>query len=187
MKNLSYCDTIEKILISESLDCDALVVSNTTLQYSIMYRSEIMHTFTDNLLVIGITYAEREVLIRNLPKFIKEDVWDLSKISKALSKVNAYYSAFKVLVSIKDYLHEKEKLSKLHNLNYIRLYCAKSDTFIWLNKKLVNINFNDVFQSKINSEDISGIYLDDNAKYKIAIYNDPFTNQWMIENRVDTS
>lgn len=187
MKNLSYCDTIEKILISESLNCDALIVSNTTLQYSIMYRSEILRTFTDNILAIGVQYVEREAVIRSLPRFIKENVWDISKVSKMLSKVNTSYSVYKVLVSIKDYLKEREKLKQLDNQKYIRLYSSKSDAFIWLNRRLLNTNFNDTFQSKLNAEDIAGMYLDEYGKYKIAIYLDPFTNLWMIENRVDSS
>lgn len=187
MKNLSYCDTIEKILVSEALNCDALIVSNETLQYSIMYHSEILHTFTDNILSVGIQYVEREAVIRSLPRFIKENVWDLSNVSKMLSKVNTSYSVYRVLVSIKDYLKEREKLKQLDNQRYIRLYSSKSDVFIWLNKRLLNSNFNDTFQSKLNSEDISGMYLDEHGKYKIAIYLDPFTNLWMIENRVDSS
>lgn len=187
MKNLSYCDTIERILISEALNCDVLVVSNETLQYSIMYHSEALHTFTDNILSIGVQYIEREAIIRSLPKFIKENVWDLSNVSKMLSKVNTSYSVYKVLVSIKDYLKERDKLKQLDNQKYIRLYSSKSDVFIWLNKKLLRSDFNDTFQCKLNSEDISGTYLDENGNYKIAIYLDPFTNLWMIENRLDST
>ena len=60
MKNLSYCDSIERILISEKINCDAIVVSDEFLQYTILYRSELTKTFTDRLLKSGLFFIIRK-------------------------------------------------------------------------------------------------------------------------------
>ena len=37
MKNLSTCESIEKILVLENIQCDAMIISNESLQYSLLY------------------------------------------------------------------------------------------------------------------------------------------------------
>ena len=42
MKNLVNCENIEKILISEKMKCDVLIISGESLQYSLLYH--VMHS-----------------------------------------------------------------------------------------------------------------------------------------------
>ena len=66
MKNLSHCDSIERILISEKINCDAIVISDESLQYSLLYHSKELKTFTESILKTLGFHLIRKKCIKNL-------------------------------------------------------------------------------------------------------------------------
>lgn len=187
MKNISYCDTIERILISESIDCDGLIISNDKLEYSILYHSDALHAFTDDLLAIGASYISKEFLIRGIPKLLKKPATDIKDICATLSNINKTTTIVKTLTRTKGYLEQRDQLNKIDSLKYKRFYNAATNTHIWLNSKIAKLEFKDSLQTKLDPASIQGIYLETNNDQQLAIYLDHFSKQWVIENKLDTS
>ena len=73
MKNLVNCENLEKILISEKMKCDALIISGQSLQYSLLYHSEDLKTFTDNIAKTIIYHFGRQTMINTIPKVINSN------------------------------------------------------------------------------------------------------------------
>ena len=73
MKNLVNCENIEKILISEKMKCDVLIISGQSLQYSLLYHSEDLKTFTDNIAKTIIYHFGRQTMINAIPKIINSN------------------------------------------------------------------------------------------------------------------
>ena len=73
MKDLVNCENIEKILISEKMKCDVLIISGESLQYSLLYHSEELKTFTDNIAKTIIYHFGRQTMINAIPKVINSN------------------------------------------------------------------------------------------------------------------
>lgn len=68
-------------------------------------------------------------------------------------------------------------------MQYIKYYNAKSNTYLWVNKNINTLDFDDYLQIPSKNIDIDGVYLSPQSTRQIAIYRDPFTNQLKIINR----
>lgn len=68
MKNLSTCESIEKILVLENIQCDAMIISNESLQYSLLYHSDTLKTFSDNMISTILQFWARQAIITRIPK-----------------------------------------------------------------------------------------------------------------------
>ena len=72
MKNLSNSNSIKDILISENIKCDAIMISDKSLQYSLLYHSDSLKVFTDNITRTILQYMSRQCIINGIPKFINQ-------------------------------------------------------------------------------------------------------------------
>lgn len=187
MKNISYCDTIEQILISQAIDCDGIVISNHNLEYTILYHSELKHLFTDDLLQIGADYIKRELLIKGFGKILKSPKGNISQLIKTLSSINTSATIIRTLSRTKEYFETRNKLNKFDQLNYIKFYNSAADTCVWLNIRCINSDFKDILQTKISPSTLEGSYSSSNTNHQLAIYFDQFSKQWILEGHLDSS
>ena len=182
MKNLSYCDSIDRILISEKINCDAIVISDETLQYTLLYRSELTRTFTDNLIKSGLNYLIREYIIKSIPD--KVSTRSLSSVKKSLSGINLSITAFEIITNTKEYISDTKKIKSLKLPKYIKFYSTNSNSFIYLNSELIDSNFDDILQVSINPDQLSGIYNSIDNIYSIVIYKDYLDGNYKIKNLI---
>lgn len=180
MKNLSYCDSINRILISEKIDCDAIVVSDETLQYSLLYRSELAKTFTDNLIESGLNYLIRQYMIKSIPD--KSSTRSLSSVKKSLSGINISITVFEIINNTKDYILDTKKLNSLKLPKYNKFYSTKSNSFIYLNSDLIDNNFDDILQVSIDPDKLCGLYNSIDNNHSIVIYKDYIDGNYKIKN-----
>ena len=185
MKNLSLCDSIERILISEKINCDAIVISDESLQYSLLYHSTELKTFTESILKTLAFHLIRKKCINNIQNLFDNHNINMSAkgISSTLNDANRLYLILKIYSEWKKYNKEREKYNSLNNDHYIRFYSTRSNVYIWLNKDLINESFNDTIQSSIKSSELEGLYVSKDGKYQIRIYTDPFDGQTYMQNR----
>lgn len=185
MKNLSLCDSIERILISEKINCDAIVISDESLQYSLLYHSKELKTFTESILKTLGFHLIRKKCIKNLQNLFDNHNINLSTkgLTSTLNDANRLYLILKIYSEWKTYNKEREKYNTLNNDHYIRFYSTRSNVYIWLNKDLLNEAFNDTIQSSIKSSELEGIYVSKDGNYQLRIYVDPFDGQAHIQNR----
>lgn len=185
MKNLSHCDSIERILISEKINCDAIVISDESLQYSLLYHSKELKTFTESILKTLGFHLIRKKCIKNLQNlFDNHDAkFNTSSLTSTLNDVNRLYLVLKIYSEWKAYNIDREKHNTLNNDRYIRFYSTRSNVYIWLNKDLLKEEFNDTIQSSINNSELEGIYISKDGNYHLRIYIDPFDGQAHIQNR----
>ena len=181
MKNLSYCDSIEHILISEKINCDAIVVSDEFLQYTILYRSELTKTFTDQLLKSGLFFIIRKYLIHSIPS--KTSFGDLTPLKHSLLGINLTLTIYDIIANTKKYNEEKQKLKNLKLPKYIKFYSTNSNSFIFLNRDLININFSDSLQISINPNILEGSYICKENNHVITIYKDHLNGNYKINNQ----
>lgn len=181
MKNLSYCSSIERILISEKIDCDAIVVSDEVLQYTLLYRSELTKTFTDQLLKSGLFYIIRKCFIHSIPS--KTSFGDLSHLKHSLLGINLSLTVYNILSSTKKYNEEKKKVENLKLPKYIKFYSTNSNSFIFLNRDLIDIDFSDILQISINPNILEGTYISKDTDHIITIYKDHLNGNYKISNQ----
>lgn len=180
MKNLNYCDSIDRILISEKINCDAIVISEESLQYTLLYRSELTKTFTDNLIKSGLYYLIRQYMIQSIPDKISTK--SLSSVKKSLSGINISITAFEVITNTKNYISDTKKINSLKLPKYIKFYSTKSNSFIYLNKDLIDTNFDDILQVGIDPENLCGLYNSMDNNHSIVIYKDYLDGNYKIKN-----
>lgn len=185
MKNLSHCDSIERILISEKINCDAIVISDESLQYSLLYHSKELKTFTESILKTLGFHLIRKKCIKNLQNLFDHHnaKFNTGSLTSTLNDVNRLYLILKIYSEWKAYNTDREKHNTLNNDQYIRFYSTRSNVYIWLNKDLLKEEFNDTIQSSINSSELEGIYISKDGDYQLRIYIDPFNGQAHIQNR----
>lgn len=185
MKNLSHCDSIERILISEKINCDAIVISDESLQYSLLYHSKELKTFTESILKTLGFHLIRKKCIKNLQNLFENHntKFSASSLTSTLNDVNRLYLVLKIYSEWKVYNTDREKYNTLNNDHYIRFYSTRSNVYIWLNKDLLKEEFNDTIQSSINNSELEGIYVSKDGDYQLRIYIDPFDGQAYIQNR----
>lgn len=185
MKNLSLCDSIERILISEKINCDAIVISDESLQYSLLYHSKELKTFTESILKTLAFHLIRKKCINNIQNLFDNHNINMSAkgISSVLNDANRLYLILKIYSEYKKYNQERAKYNTLNSDHYIRFYSTRSNVYIWLNKDLINEPFNDTIQSSIQSSELEGLYVSKDGKYEIKIYTDHFDGQTYIQNR----
>lgn len=180
MKNLSYCDSIDRILISEKINCDAIVISDETLQYTLLYHSEITKTFTDNLIKSGLNYLIRQYVITSIPDKISTS--NLSLVKRGLSGINISIAAFEVISNTKDYISDTKKINSLKLPKYIKLYSTRSNSFIYLNNNLIDTGFDDILQVSIDPDKLCGLYNSMENDYSVVIYKDYTAGNYKIKN-----
>ena len=173
MKQFSYCDSIERILISEKIDCDALIVSNQTLQSTMLFHSELLNTFTDSLVKSSINCIIRQLSINMISNKFKN-------IKINLSKINLAFTVYQWLLSTKKYIIESSHIKNLKLPKYIKLYSTNSNSFIFVNKRLLVNEFDDIFQISMDPEKLLGIYTNNDSSYSIIIYKDYYNNTYKI-------
>lgn len=181
MKNLSYCESIERILISEKINCDAIIISDEVLQYTLLYRSELTKTFTDQLLKCGLFYIVRNYFIHAIPS--KTSFGDLTKLKHSLFGINLSLTIYDILSNTKKYHEEKKKLNNLKLPSYIKFYSTNSNSFIFLNQDLINNNFSDTLQVSIDPSILEGTYISKDNGHVITIYKDYLNGNYKINNQ----
>ena len=170
MKNLVKCENLEKILISEKMKCDALIISGQSLQYSLLYDSEDLKTFTDNIAKTIIYHFGRQTMINAIPKIINSNKYpniNLIELSSTLSKVNLAVTSYQLLSSTIDYIEG--------------IYSAKSDSLIMINQNLLSTSFDDLLQSKLDCTDLCGVYINQDLDYSLILYFDPLSTQFKLK------
>lgn len=184
MKQLSYCDSIERILISEKIHCDAVILYEEALQYTLLYREELTKTFTDNISKTLFSFIARQCLIKGIPKVCKLPNIDTYKFGKTLTGINTTMTAYQILKYSSQYYTEKKKISQLDNPEYIRFYSTYSNAFILLNKRLLSEDFDDNFQVNMDNDKLLGIYTNPKTDRKLSIYKDHFDLTYKIQNKL---
>lgn len=179
-KNLNYCDSIDRILISEKINCDAIIISDETLQYTLLYRSEIAKTFTDNLIKSGLYYLIRQYMIKSIPD--KISTRSLSSVKKSLSGINISITAFEMINSTKNYISDTKKINSLKLPKYVKFYSTKSNSFIYLNNDLIDTNFDDILQISIDPDKLCGLYNSIGNNYSVVIYKEYIDGNYKIKN-----
>ena len=183
MKSIAYGDSIKRILISEKINCDAIVVSDEMLQYTLLYHSEAKKTFTDNLIKSAISFATRESIICTIPKIMKSNNQnDINNLRKLLTGINISIASLDVLLGVNQYLHEKEKYKELTSSKYIQFYSTKANSFILLNRKLLDTNFNDTLQVCIDCYPLCGLYTNPDSDHELCIYQNFHDGNYYLEN-----
>ena len=177
MKDLSYCDSIERILISEKIDCDAIVISDELLQFTLLYRSEIKKTFTDNMIKAGLSCALRCGLIHMIPS-------KYFTIKSGLNRINMSIIAYEFIMNQKKYNEEIKKINNLHLSSYIKFYSTNSNSFIYLNKRLIDTNFSDILQISINPNKFEGVYNSIDSDHILTIFTDQLTGNYKFANQM---
>ena len=183
MKNLSTCESIEKILVLENIQCDAMIISNESLQYSLLYHSDALKTFTDNMVFTILQFYARQVIISKIPKIIHQKQCprvDLNQLSSTLSNINKSFTTYQILTHSFEFFDEMNKLNRIRSLNYTSFYCAKSDSFIILNNELLDQAFDDILQSKIDCDNLCGVYTNKDINKTLMIYYDPKGTQYKM-------
>lgn len=184
MKNLVNCENLEKILISEKMKCDALIISGQSLQYSLLYHSEDLKTFTDNIAKTIIYHFGRQTMINAIPKIINSNKYpniNLIELSSTLSKVNSAVTSYQLLSSTLDYIEGISKIKKVKKLRYVTFYSAKSDSLIMINQNLLSTSFDDLLQSKLDCTDLCGVYINQDLDYSLILYFDPLSTQFKLK------
>lgn len=181
--NLSYCKSIDQILASQNIDCDAIFLQDETMQYALLYQSKAFKLFTDSLITEVCKYFGKEYIIQKLPHIITNDTAQIQQFTNILSIANTSYTLASIIKYISDYLYAKHRANKLNSPRYERFYNAKSNSYIWLNTELLNSDFDDVLQIKLDCKEIGGIYMNRKLNRQLAIYLDAFTNSWKFTNR----
>ena len=183
MKNLSTCESIEKILVLENIQCDAMIISNESLQYSLLYHSDALKTFSDNMVSTILQFYARQVIISKIPKIIHQKQCprvDLNQLSSTLSNVTRALTTYQILTHAFDLFDEISKLNRARTLNYTSFYCARSDSVIILNNELLDQAFDDLLQSKVNCDDLCGVYINNEINKSLMIYYDPKNAQYKM-------
>lgn len=184
MKDLVNCDTIEHILISEKIYCDAIMISNKSLQYSILYHSDSLKIFSDNIAYTLFQYFGYQSIINNIPKIINQKQCpriNLKELSSLLSKINIAFTSYKILNRSLNYLNEVIKMRDLHKMKYISFYSSKSDAIIMINQSILHDSFDDILQSKLDCTDLCGVYTNQNTHQSIILYYDPLLTQYKLK------
>ena len=184
IKDLVNCDTIENILISEKINCDALIISNKTLQYSILYHSDSLKIFTDNLVYTLFQCISCQSLINSIPKIINQKQCpriNLKDLSISLSKINIAFTTCRILSYSLEYIDEVIKMKDLHKMNYLTFYSSKSDSIIMINQSILNKTFDDILQSKLDCTDLCGVYSNKDVSQSIILYYDPSLTQYKLK------
>ena len=175
MKNLSTCESIEKILVLENIQCDAIIISNESLQYSLLYHSNTLKTFSDNMISTLLQFWARQAIITRIPKIIHQKQCprvDLNQLSSTLSNINKSFTTYQILTHSFEFFNEISKLNRVRSLNYTSFYCANSDSFIILNNDLLDQAFDDILQSKIDCDNLCGVYTNKDIDKTLIIYYD---------------
>lgn len=183
MKNLSTCESIEKILILEKIQCDAMIISNESLQYSLLYHSDTLKTFSDTMISTILQFWARQAIISRIPKIIHQKQCprvDLNQLSNSLLNINKAFITYQILTHSFEFFDEMSKLNKVRSLNYTSFYCARSDSFIILNNELLDQSFDDILQSKIDCDNFCGIYTNKDSNKTLMIYYDPKNTQYKM-------
>lgn len=183
MKNLSTCESIEKMLVLENIQCDAMIISNPSLQYSLLYHSEALKTFSDNMISTILQFCVRQMVISRIPKIFHQKQnsrVDLNQLSSTLSNVNKALTTYQILTQSINFFDEMSKLNRARSLNYTSFYCARSDSFIILNNELLDQVFDDILQSKIDCDDLCGVYTNQKNDKSLMIYYDPKNTQYKM-------
>ena len=183
MKNLSTCESIEKILVLENIQCDAMIISNESLQYSLLYHSDTLKTSSDNMISTILQFWVRQAIITRIPKIIHQEQCprvDLNQLSSTLSNINKSFSTYKILTHLFEFFDEMNKLNRIRSLNYTSFYCARSDSFIILNNELLDQAFDDILQSKIDCDNLCGVYTNKDINKTLMIYYDPKGTQYKM-------
>lgn len=184
MKNLTYCNTINKLLSTNKIKCDILILTNDTLKCTIAFKSIIKNEFTDEIIKTGFSFAVSEVGIIGISNLFKNTKINYTGIRNSLTTMNLIYSGKKIYEASVDYTRSLKEYNELDTEKYIQFYSSRSDAFIWLNRELLNTEFKDVIQTKIDPSELEGLYISSNGSHQLGIYLDPFTNEWIIENRL---
>lgn len=184
MKNLSHCDSIERILISEKINCDAIVISDESLQYSLLYHSKELHTFTESIFKTIAWHLIRQKCIKNIQNMLDNHNINFNArgIMSTLTDANRLYSILKIYAEYKQYTKDKSKYDTLNSSHYIRFYSTKSNVYIWLNKDLINENFDDTIQSSIPNSQLEGLYVSKDGEYRLLIHTDPVSGLTYMKN-----
>lgn len=183
MKNLSTCESIEKILVLENIQCDAMIISNESLQYSLLYHSDTLKTFSDNMISTILHFWARQAIITRIPKIIHQEQCprvDLNQLSSTLSNINKAFTTYQILTHSFEFFDEMNKLNRIRSLNYTSFYCARSDSFIILNNELLDQAFDDILQSKIDCDNLCGVYTNKDINKTLMIYYDPKGTQYKM-------
>lgn len=184
MINLSYCNSIDQILTSQKIDCDALLMKTDTMQCAIVYQSKAFKIFTDNLITESCKYFCKEYLIHKLPNIIHaKNSSQIQQLSKTLHTINTSYTLAIMLKYLSEYFYAKTQAQNLNSPAYQKFYNAKSNSYIWLNSELLNSDFDDILQVKIDCKELEGVYMNRKSHRQLAIYLDAFTNSWKFTNR----
>ena len=87
----------------------------------------------------------------------------------------------KTIDEIRDkFFDEMNKLNRIRSLNYTSFYCARSDSFIILNNELLDQAFDDILQSKIDCDNLCGVYTNKDINKTLIIYYDPKGTQYKM-------
>ena len=183
MKNLSTCESIEKILVLENIQCDAMIISNESLQYSLLYHSDTLKTFSDNMISTILQFWARQAIITRIPKIIHQKQCprvDLNQLSSTLSNINKAFTTYQILTQSIEFFDKISKYNQIRSLNYTSFYCARSNSFIILNNELLDQAFDDILQSKIDCDNLCGVYTNKDINKTLIIYYDPKGTQYKM-------
>ena len=175
--------SIEKILVLENIQCDAMIISNESLQYSLLYHSDTLKTFSDNMISTLLQFLARQAIITRIPKIIHQKQCprvDLNQLSSTLSNINKAFTTYQILTHSFEFFDEMNKLNRIRSLNYTSFYCARSDSFIILNNELLDQAFDDILQSKIDCDNLCGVYTNKDINKTLIIYYDPKGTQYKM-------
>ncbi len=184
MKNLSNSNSIKDILISENIKCDAIMISDKSLQYSLLYHSDSLKVFTDNITRTILQYMSRQCIINGIPKFINQRKYpniNFKEVSTSLSKINSAFTTYQLLHYSFDFIEDFYKSNKIKKMNYQSFYSSKSDSLIMLNNDLLNHSFDDIIQSSLDCKELCGVYINQDSNQLIILYYDPISTQYKLK------
>lgn len=184
MKNLTYCNTINRLLANNQINCDILILTNETLQCTIGFKSMIKNEFTDKLVNTAFSFTLTEVGIIGLSNLCKNTKLNYKEIRNSLTVINTLCSGKKIYNAVSTYQRSLKEFNELDTKCYMQFYSSRSDVFIWINTNLLTEEFKDTIQTKIDPAELEGLYISNDGSRQLGIYLDPFTSEWIIENRI---